>query len=270
MAEHDQTNAISFRLEGASRDEGLVRFADFAVFIEGTLLTLKAIERGATSKKQARVEYRVTQLEVGSAVLAIEPVTNAENHHLGAIVTTRFAQALSAVRDGVADAAGLEPAVRDAMKKMLAPLNRGVRSITANFGGTQISIAGRADDALAITKPEYQTSAVGSFSGSIDALNVHGDHFFYLYPVVGPTRVKCVFDSSLLGKVRDAVKCMTTVKGLVEYDDGNPFPQRIFVEEIQTHPAVAELPTMRSLWGKYPSLTGDVDPIAYLEEIRDG
>jgi hypothetical protein len=269
MSEPENKIAIAFKLEGSSRDDGLVRFADFATFIEGTLAALRALERARTNQRHARIEYRITQLEVSSASLTIEAVDTPELRDTEQVVATRFAQGLAAVRDGLGDIAAFEPQVREALTRMLAPLKRGVRSITASFGETEIAIVGRTDGLLTFGETTEESAAVASFSGSVDALNVHGDHFFYLYPAAGPTRIKCVFDASMLGKVRDAVKRYTTVRGLVEYAEPSPFPQRIIVEDLDPHPDPSTLPTMKSLWGKYPNLTRGLDAVAFIEQMRD-
>jgi len=269
MSEPGRRIVIAFKLEGSSRDDGLVRFADFAAFIEGTLATLRAIERAETNQRHAKIEYRITQLEVSSAALAIEAVDTPQLRDTEHVVATRFAQGLAAVRDGLGEMAAFEPPVRDALARMLAPLRRGVRSITTNFGETEIAIVGRTDGLLTLVEFKEETAAVGSFSGSVDALNVHGDHFFYLYPAAGPTRIKCVFDAAMLGKVRDAVKRYTTVTGLIEYAEPSPFPQRIIVEDLESHPDPDTLPSMKSLWGKYPNLTRGLDAVAFIEQMRN-
>lgn len=269
MSEPETRTVIGFKLEGAPRDGGLVRFADFATFIEGALATLRALERAETKQHHAKIEYRITQLEIGSAALAIEAIHTPELSATGHVVATRLAQGLAAVRDGLGDVTALEPQVREAMTKMLAPLKRGVRSITTRFGETEVAIIGRSDTRLTLITHADESAAVGSFSGSVDALNVHGDHFFYLYPIAGPSRIKCVFDAAMLGKVRDAVKRFTTVTGLVEYAELSPFPQRIIVEDLEPHPEPSQLPTMQSLWGKYPDLTRGLDAVEFIEQVRN-
>lgn len=268
MNETKSGTAIEFKLEGSSRDDGLVRFADFAAFVEGTLATLRALERAETGRRQSKIEYRITQLEVGSAVLAIEAIGIPGLEDTNRVVAAKLARGLAAVRDGVVELSAIDPRVRGAFGRMLAPLGRGVRSLTATFGDTEIAIVGRTDAALALSMANEESAAVGSFSGSIDALNVHGEHFFFLYPAAGPTRIKCVFDLSLLPKVRDAVKRYTTVHGLVEFAEPSPFPQRIIVEDIEPHPIASELPTMRSLWGKFPVLTRGLDAVEFVESLR--
>lgn len=270
MSDAENKITIEFKLEGAVRDAGLVRFADFATFVDGTLATLKALEREATQARHARIEYRITNLEIGSALLALEAIDVQEYRATEEFVATRLAEGLATVRDGLGDFAAFDAGVRASFVKMLSPLRRGVRSITANVGETRITITGHpGEKLLEFVEVGDESVAVGSFSGSVDALNVHGDHFFYLYPPAGPTKIKCVFDPAMLDDVRGVVKRYTTVYGLVEFVDPNPFPHRIIVDRLEPHPDPAELPTLSSLWGAFPHLTGGLDAAEFVQRGRD-
>ena len=260
--------SIAFKLEGSAADDGLVRFSDFAAFVAGALTVLRSLEREMTNARQATIDYRITDLEVGSAALTLEPIGTPEQAGLDQRVAARFAEGLAAVRDGFTDLAEFSPSVRDGFAAMVAPLRRSVRSIATVIGDTTISLV-RSPAGLTVAAPAEESAAVGSFSGSVDALNVHGDHFFYLYPPAGPTKIKCVFTPALLESVRNAVKRHTTVYGLVEYSEPSSFPTRIIVERIQSHPDDDELPSLTDLWGIAPDLTGGVDEVEYVRRLRD-
>lgn len=260
---------IAFKLEGAASDEGLVRFSDFAAFIDGALTTLRALERAETGSRHSRIEYRVTQLEIGSAVLALEPIETPELREIERRIVGRLVEGLSAVRDGLADITTFEPSVREGLNQMLAPLRDGLRSVTATVGDATIEIEGRRDRVFERAQVDEEIAAVGWFSGSVDALNVHGDHYFYLYPPAGPTRIKCIFNPALLDQVKSAVKQYTTVYGLVEYTESSPFPTRIVVDRLEAHPDEGDLPTLTQLWGTAPNLTGDIDEVTYMRLLRD-
>jgi hypothetical protein len=269
MPEPADNVSIAFKLEGAAADNGLVRFSDFATFVAGALSALRSLEREMTNARTATIEYRITELEVGSASLTLEPIAAPDHPGLDQRVVERFAEGMAAVRDGLADLAPFGPAVRDAFGTMMSPLRRGVRSIAAVVGDTTISVVRSPAGAVTVTTPSEESAAVGSFSGSVDALNVHGDHFFYLYPPAGPTRVKCVYAPALLESVRNAVKRYTTVHGLVEYAEPSSFPTRIIVDRIEAHPDERDLPTLADLWGSRPDLTGGLDEVDFVRRLRD-
>lgn len=260
---------IAFSLDGSPSDEGLVRFADFATFVDGALATLRAIERAKTNSRQVKIDYRIIKLEVGSAALSIQAIDVPELRAIELHVAARLAEGLAAIRDGIPERAKLEPAVQDGLKKMLAPLRRGVRAIVANIGDVSIAISGEPDEFLKLAGLDDETAAVGSFSGSIDALNVHGDYFFYLYPPIGPYRIKCVFANALLDDARASVKRYANVHGLIEYIAPSPFPTRIIVDSLSALPPEAEVPTLSKLWGISPNLTGDMDEIEFVRRLRD-
>jgi hypothetical protein len=128
----------------------------------------------------------------------------------------------------------------------------------------------RSDDIAGLAlESRAETFSTGSYSGFVDALNVHKEPVFYLYPTIGP-RVACQFDPQwLLDQVRGAIRRYTTVYGLLEYAEGSPFPDRLVVDRIEVNPPVSELPTLASLHGIAPQLAGGVDSVTYVRRLRD-
>jgi len=268
MAEPESKIPISFKLEGSPRDQGLVRFSDFATFVEGTLATLRALEREATNAAQAQIEYRVTQLEISSAAFALEAIDDPTTRETEKIIAARLVEGLAAVRDGLVGIAAFDPSVRNGLSKMLSPLRRGVQSVSALIGDTPVTLVGRAAAKIRLAEVFEESAAVGSFSGSVDALNVHGDHFFYLYPPVGPTKIKCVFSPDLLDEVKSSIKRYVTIFGLIEYAEPSAFPVRIVVDRLVAHPPAVQLPSLSSLWGISPS-AGGPDEVIFVRHLRD-
>jgi hypothetical protein len=265
----DAPRTLLFTLKGPPEDEGLVRAGDFMTFLEGVIGALRAIERGATRQKRAMLEYRITQLEIGSATIGFEPVVEGDAETLPAFVVTRFAQAFAAVRDGVADRASFDAGAFEALNKMVAPLKRGVRSITAQIDGTEISLhAGTNGKGFRLDAP-VEGASLGSYAGFLDALNVHRTEVFYLYPPVGPSRVPCEFNMSLIDEVRDSLRQYVTVHGLIEYTKQSAFPARIVVDRIEINPLSKEAVRISDLWGIAPNLAGGVDSVSFVRSLRD-
>jgi hypothetical protein len=111
-------------------------------------------------------------------------------------------------------------------------------------------------------------AATGSVSGHVDALSVHNEWVFSIYPDIYPGRVACHFRSEHLDAVREAVRRHVTVTGRLFYHWGAPFPHRVDVERVEIHPPVEQLPTLRSLLGAVPNLTGGLESVEYLRRKR--
>ena len=108
---------------------------------------------------------------------------------------------------------------------------------------------------------------LGSVSGPIEALNIHNQMAFYVYPASGP-RVKCTFSEDLLSRVRDAIGRHVTVHGTIDYDAAGLFPVALAVDEMDVHPDTAQL-KLRDFFGVMPNLTGGVDSAAFIRAQRD-
>ncbi len=108
---------------------------------------------------------------------------------------------------------------------------------------------------------------LGSVSGSVEALNIHNQMAFYVYPASGP-RVKCVFSDDHLDRVRDAIGCHVTVHGTIDYDTAGMFPVVLAVKTIDVHPEAEQL-KLRDFLGSMPNLTDGVDSAALIRAQRD-
>lgn len=212
--------------------------------------------------------YKIVDLEIGSAVISLEAEAEAGSEVDAADVVGRFAEGVMAYRDGTLPMSRFDRETQQAFGQMLAPLRRSLRSFAMVVDEVEVVLASHELRPLQL-RPESETAAVGSFSGFVDALNVHSDSVFYLYPTQGPTKISCTFDRGILEEVRSAIKRYTTVFGLLEYTEGSPFPSRIVVSRLEVNPPSNELPTLRSLVGIAPNLTRGVDAVTFVRRQRD-
>lgn len=265
----DSSRTLTFTLQGSSKDEGLVSARDFTTFLDGVIGALQAIERGVTRQRRSVLDYRITQLEIGSAIIAFEPIAETESNGLRETVTTRFAEGFAAVRDGIADRSSLEPGALRGFSKMLAPLKRSVRQITAAIDGVEIVVYAGGNGAGFQLQSPVEGASVGSYAGFLDALNVHRTEVFYLYPPVGPNRVACEFEDRLIDEVRNSLRRYVTVHGLIEYTRASAFPVRIVVDRIEANPDPGAGTRISELWGIAPNLTNGVDSVSFVRSIRD-
>lgn len=256
---------LRFRLEGPPDEEGTVAAGDFSDFLSSLLDCLKQIEKETSA--QAPVEYRIVGLEVGSAVLELEPRSEGDVGRSAARVAEQFEAGFSALQAGEIRRAPFSRRTKSSFLSLMKPLRRDTRSIEFT-GHTEHRLSRRA---TLQELPPARTDAisVGAISGRVDALNVHRTPVFYLYPTSGPPRVPCNFDPTLLDDLRAAIRRHTTVRGALEYEAGNPFPTRVVVQEVEVNPPDAELPTLASLYGSVPNLTAGQDSAAFIRAQRD-
>lgn len=257
---------LRFKLLGSTRDAGLVRAVDLADVLEGVVNTLRVLEKQIPARE--KTVYRVIDLSISSAVIEVEAIAPKEFPARAAEVVTRFTEGVNALRDGNWESIGYDPDLQRALASLMKPLRRDLRSIEVSTEDGTITLSGQ--DAKIFSQPEEEeTAAVGTLAGFIDAINVHAEPVFYLYPSSGPVRIPCVFDRTLLDDVRDALKQYTTVHGLLEYKEKSAFPFRIVVEHLEIAPPLETLPTLASLWGAAPQITGGLDPVTFVRRQRD-
>lgn len=262
--EQHSAQRLTFTLKGSREDDGVVRAEDFVAWASGVLDCLKRLSEDLPETPV----LKVSRLAIGSAVLAFDVESPSDGGRTARTLRGRFAEGYESLQRGRLAESGYPPETRRAFERLLIPLRRHIRSAEFVSNGSAVSIVA---DALPDTRvgPSASTAQVGRISGYVDAVNVHKTPVFYLYPSTGPARVKCTFDISLLPDVRDALKRYATVSGLLEYPDGNPFPDSVAVDSVKPSLADAELPTLRSLWGALPGFGGPDGGVSAIRQIRD-
>jgi hypothetical protein len=263
----DELPHVWVRLEGSPRNDGKVRARDFVEFFEALLRVLRGIEKGTGSAPQT-VAYTIVDMSVSSAVMELEAESPDETSYLAREVVKRFGEGLQALERGSLGTIDFDEDVVRGFAKLMAPLGQNLPSITVRAGTTEVVLTGNDMEEFALVS-ERETFEVGSFTGFIDAINVHTEPVFFLYPPVGPTRIPCEFDRTMLDEVRNALKRYVTVHGLFTYRPGFAFPSRITIERIEVNPPEDELPTLSSLRGIAPDLTGGLDAVTFVRQIRD-
>jgi hypothetical protein len=258
---------ISFHLEGSRQDGGLVRAQDFVDWLEHVLTCLKRLEHGRPGKTET--VYRVAQLSLGSAVVELEAVSDTDNGETAAAVVDQFLQGISAFEKGKLQRLPFDAETKEAFASLGVPLRRQLKRVTVQSDGHSFSL--KPEDASIIKiEDRVESISVSSYSGFVDALNVHKEPVFYLYPTTGPSRIPCSFNApTLLDDVRSAIKRYTTVFGVLEFAADSPFPQRIVVDRLEVNPRESELPSLRSLFGSLPNLTGGVESVRFIRQKRD-
>lgn len=257
---------VSFHLEGSRQDGGLVRMQDFVDWLDHVLVCLRRLER--SRQNPAETVYKITKLSASSAAVTLEAESETDRHTTARAVVTDFLKGAQAVEKGQVSRLPFDTETKAAFATLAAPLRRQLRRVTITSGSTKISL--KPEQAIAApSQPKIESISVSSYSGFIDALNVHSDPIFYLYPTAGPNRIPCAFDTALLDDLRQAIKRYTTVYGAFEYGADSPFPERIVVDRVEINPPEDSLPTLSSLFGVAPALTRGLDSVAYVRQRRD-
>lgn len=250
----------------ATEPDGAVRAEDFLDFLRGMIDTMVAREREEAGR--AYGVYRIVRLAISSAAVGVEVETPTDAAITASSIVREIAEGVALYATSREFPASYGTDSRKALSSALRPLQRHVSSATLVTDDREVRITAADVERPPMAAPVAEMQ-IGSYSGFLDAVNVHRTPVFYLYPVAGPSSVRCVFDTSLLPKVSGALRSYVTVRGLLEYESGIPFPHRITVEDVKIHPALDEAPTLASLAGVAPNLTGGMGSVEFVRAQRD-
>ncbi len=253
---------LQFRLE-AVRPDMAVDAHDFRDLVSAALECLTRLEKELGSA--VSVAYPLVGLEFGSAGLIIQPESKGDGNSTADTISTHFEQGFAALVKNKLIATGFARQTQDSFRRLQQPLKRRIGAI--EFTGTKTY---RMDTALVVRTQRAKrktVQATSSVSGRIEALNIHNQMTFFVYPITGP-RVRCEFSESLLDAVRDAIGRHVTVHGTSDADTSDLFPIHIAVNKIDVHPR-ADKAKLRDFLGSIPNLTGGMDSVALIRAQRD-
>ena len=138
-----------------------------------------------------------------------------------------------------------------------------------------------ADRAVTISPPTEAeldrvdiTGSITSYEGIVATLNVHkeNEYFFHLFTISAPKKVKCIFDSKDLDKVKDSIEQKASITGqVVEYTvrNGFSYPKVIKVSDFEQLSRKDDPPlNVDSLVDQFHTPPG-VDSVKWVREIRD-
>lgn len=259
---------IGFRLEGGSEDAGRVRFRDLVEFLERFAACLRRVDEAVTGSDKATVYYRVVDMQASSAEVILEALPMRSEYDAVPAILSRIDSALVSILEVGEMPEAFDRELLETFKGLSAPLRRHVRGIEIVRPARRFSITSQFEATIERILGEDLT-AVGSVAGFLDAVNVHGVRHFHIYPMVGPTKILCVFSDELLPEVRKGLKRHVNVIGLLRYKKNEVFPHQIDVESLEVFPPAEELPTLRSLRGMAPEATGSLDSVTFVRQLRD-
>jgi hypothetical protein len=157
--------------------------------------------------------------------------------------------------------------VLDSYRKMAAPAEKYRVDVKIQSGSHSVVINRQFREALDSIVGENQYSR-GSVSGMIEGINIHEkSRRFWLYPVVGATRIMGTFRAKDRRVFAQAVDKYVTVYGRLSYKSWDQHPYAVLADEITIH----ELPQseLRDLRGMAPDATGAFNSKDFIDHLRD-
>lgn len=114
-----------------------------------------------------------------------------------------------------------------------------------------------------------EDSSYGRVEGTLDAANIHGaTPKFWIYPRIGPDRIKCDFLPGTAEQIREALGQYVQVEGVKFFRPQSPYPYRVAVREFEIQ-ARNTADALLNLRGIAPQATGRLTSAEFVRAIRD-
>ncbi len=260
---------IEFKLQGSDDDRGKVRIYEFKDFLDSVSTILKKIETSVSDSEKPSTYYRIINLKVGSATIGIEAVPYKKEEDYSASILDRFTEGVNIVQEGDVLPEWVDDELLENFKNLIKPLRKHVKSIEIKRNGQKLAVTKQLEVNIEKVLEKHLYINKGTITGYLDTLNVHKTDQFHIYPPIGPTKICCNFNEELLPKIKEGIKKYVNVLGTMHYRENEAFPFKIDAEDIEVYPPENELPTLESIKGMAPEVTGDLDPVDFVKKLRE-
>ena len=211
------------------------------------------------------LEYRITNLRNGSALLEIEPVVRRQGGDKRASVVRQVKSTVNSIQQGKRPRTALTQREYEAYKKLALPVGRSIKEMVVGDTAITSHFVEHIERFMSESIP-----TTGSVAGLLEKVDIHGkNHEFVLFPPIPGHSVRCQFTDSLLSKVKTAIGNTVTVTGKLEYEQDRPFPHLVHAISMEIHPRKEELPTLLELRGFAKGSTGDLSAVEYVRSLRN-
>jgi hypothetical protein len=259
---------IVLELEGLPSERGHVRLQDLLNQLHALKAALDSVDRHVGDTPRAALYYRIVSVTHSSPLtITLEPVAKAKALRKTTVDVKarhdRFFEDLSAVRDNRV-IEGMDEDTLEAFKRLTENRGKAFASASVRNHDAKVPLDETFSRNLKIMI-QGEMSSYGTLSGRLEAMNVHAQPTFWIYPRIGPRRVYCIIGKSKRQKVLDAGGKLVRVSGKKLFRPTSNYPHRIIVKdfEVINQAPPADLLPLRG------SSHNTQDPMDFVTEVRD-
>jgi hypothetical protein len=263
-------NRITLRLRGLDEDNGDVKLNEFVQELE--ILKKALIETQKIISRDAFAYFKIVELQKNSpALIVIEAVPNKIENLLDTYeLVDRFFGSIQNIQEGIypkgftyetftsyKDLTSLQE------KKKIADIGFSRNGEPPNY----LPDFSRKIETI-MGQDEFE---FGSYTGMLDAINIHNQNVFYIYPTSHLPKLKCIFPFEQKGNALIALGKYVTVTGqkrsLTNIRGSHPIEMHVY--KIDIHPDEKDLPTLRELRGIASRKNGDISADSFTGGSRN-
>lgn len=264
------SNKFKITIRGEDADES-IRLNDLVDQLNAVKATLNQIDTAVSGEKSPSLYYRVVSITMNSpATFVVEAVgrQKASIAH-GRRVVSKLGRDLKTV------IAGKRPKEADldlleSYGALVKPMRSHLSQVSLQFDESPVdlprNLGMKVEEILGPDQIE-----LGSIVGSLDVIDVHNKrNQFKVYPVVGPSSIKCQFSDQMLGEAIAGINHFVRISGEMHYKKAEKFPHFIKVAKIEVLPEKSDAPTLASLRGIASGALRGVSSQDYVDKVRNG
>lgn len=264
------SSKFKITLKGEDADDS-IRLSDLIDQLNAIKSTLNQIDSSISGQKSPTLYYRVTSITMNSpATFVVEAVgrPKSPSGHARKVISKLN-------RDLKAVIAGKRPKEADlelleSYGALVQPMRKHLAQVSLQFDDVSMELPRN----LGMTVEEIlgpDQVELGSVVGSLDMIDVHNRrNQFKVYPVVGPSSIKCHFAESMLGEAVAGIKRFVRISGELHFKKTEKFPHLIKVSKIEILPERSDAAPLSGLRGIASGALRGVSSTEYVEKVRNG
>ena len=264
------SSKFKITLKGEDADDS-IRLSDLIDQLNAVKSTLNQIDSSISGQKSPTLYYRITSITMNSpATFVVEAVSKQKlpSAH-GRKVISKLNRDLKTVIAGKRPKE-VDLELLESYGALVQPMRKHLAQVSLQFDGLPVELPRN----LGMTVEEIlgpDQVELGSVTGSLDMIDVHNrKNQFKIYPVVGPSSIKCQFAEGMLGQAISGIKRFVRISGELHFKKTEKFPHLINVSKIEILPERSNATSLSALRGIAPKALRGMSSTEYVERMRNG
>jgi len=256
---------LTLQIEGAL---GTISVSAFTEAVRTFWAMLRDIDAGVSGVQKGSLNWAITNLHTGSLAIQAEPTPRNPEINYATDVMRQSVRGLTVLeRDGLTPPYLTDAGMSNARSFVKLIGREGVTGYRVTNTTESIILTASASANIDQLLPTRYTT-IGSIEGKLEAINLHGHNKrLVVYHTITRKAVTCYFDETDIEAAKSALGKRVIVAGDVEYNAKNE-PLRIRGSSINEMPLDSDLPSVASMKGRIPDLTGSMSTEEYIRSIR--
>lgn len=264
-----RSSKFRITLKGDEADDSL-RLSDLIDQLNAVKSALNKVDLAVSRTKSLSLYYRITNITMNSpATFEIEAVSKSRARAHSRRVVSKFNSDLKTVIAGKRPKeADLE--LLESYRALVQPMRKHVAQVSLQFDDQSMELPRNLDMKVdEILGPDQIEQ--GSIVGSLDVIDVHNQkNLFKIYPIVGPSSIKCHFAQGMLADAISGIKRFVRISGELHYKKTEKFPHLVKVARIDVLPERSDTSSLSNLRGIAAGVLGDKSSTEYVDMVRNG